>query len=206
MPSRWRCAPMPCSRMLSWVDATLLAQHHLKAVAGQHAQASARPVHPQRNGGNGQQPVAARVQPAGLDIQHHPAAPRPPAGRPRVHQLTARNPAAGAAAATGHAERLFQDAPVNVVQARHHRPGWGCAASVASSSCTRRRSICKNSNRRSMPGIRGGATPRRGAHASSRSRVPVAVTPWASAYRRAASTKIAVPCSLRSTVSRPSTW
>ena len=51
----------------------LLPQHHLKTVAGRHRQPLLRPVHPQRNGRDGQQLVALGVEPAGFDIQHHPA-------------------------------------------------------------------------------------------------------------------------------------
>jgi hypothetical protein len=52
----------------------VLAQHHLKAVGRHDFQAPVRPVHGKADGGNRQQPVARRVQPAGLDIQHHPTA------------------------------------------------------------------------------------------------------------------------------------
>ena len=46
------------------------------------------------------------------------------------------------------AQALLQHAPVDVVQRRRRRPGWGCRRSCAvgiGASCTCRRSICRNS-------------------------------------------------------------
>ena len=51
----------------------LLAQHHLEAVPQVDAQAAAPPVHPQGDGGDGEQAIVVRIQAAGFHVQHDPA-------------------------------------------------------------------------------------------------------------------------------------
>ena len=183
-PARCAPTPMPCSRMLALsAGRVVLAQHHLEAVA-QRRCAARRAVDAHARRRRWRAAGRARVQPAGLDVEHHPARVvgrrgAPPARRRRASQLSAGSPARCAAAAGARRAgspsacggRCRSSAPTST---RFGLPSCADARRGCRPSCTCRRSICRNS-KRADPGLAllRRRRPARAPTASKRARVPV---------------------------------